>query len=522
MANGASVIQGIFPNGLVHIVAGAQAVQPKVGRPDWVQQRIGQPRGAPPPRVAPIQRASPNGNAVQLPPNLTTFANVGGQPLPADVRQRMESFFGASFADVRIHIGPQAASIGARAFTHGSNIHFAPGQFDPVTARGRQVLGHELAHVVQQRAGRVRNPFGSGVAVIHDVALEGEAERFGQRAAMHMNAAPTIQPAVRRSSRAPKPKDLSRFEDGLPEYRHRAVNTAELKRDIPNFDAGEDKGRPFHSGMRLAGAASAAAYGAYHVADLVSLGLLSDADWYRAAVKRGDMSVLNAGARFAGLAAVKGGAAYAAGALNAGVRGAVAGAAITTRAGRWLYSWVDSGVATYQPETFLGETIKVSDRPVQAPAAEGNANTVMGMSASEAAGRVRKSSATSQDHYEWLHLVGRSLGGPSVDTNYVAGSFHANTEMIALESAIRAAADRGNQMHVCVTAFCVYGTDVANRINYKVFKGAAKVKVFEKTFDANRGGYSLVESLALQEAATAALADDNSWWGTARRFLGPR
>ena len=45
------------------------------------------------------------------------------------------------------------------------------------------MLGHELTHVLQQRAGRVRNPMGTGVAVVQDPALEAEAERMGLRAA---------------------------------------------------------------------------------------------------------------------------------------------------------------------------------------------------------------------------------------------------------------------------------------------------------------------------------------------------
>jgi hypothetical protein len=45
------------------------------------------------------------------------------------------------------------------------------------------VLGHELAHVLQQRAGRVRNPQGSGIAIVQDVLLEAEAEHLGARAA---------------------------------------------------------------------------------------------------------------------------------------------------------------------------------------------------------------------------------------------------------------------------------------------------------------------------------------------------
>ena len=45
------------------------------------------------------------------------------------------------------------------------------------------MLGHELTHVVQQRAGRVKNPLGGGIAVVQDLTLEAEAERMGMRAA---------------------------------------------------------------------------------------------------------------------------------------------------------------------------------------------------------------------------------------------------------------------------------------------------------------------------------------------------
>lgn len=95
----------------------------------------------------------------------------------------MERMFGTSFADVRVHVRSDAAAIGATAYTQGCDIHFAPGVWSPDTTQGRRILGHELAHVVQQRSGRVRNPFGSGVAVVHHPGLEAEAERMGLRAA---------------------------------------------------------------------------------------------------------------------------------------------------------------------------------------------------------------------------------------------------------------------------------------------------------------------------------------------------
>lgn len=108
----------------------------------------------------------------------------GGWPLPRDVQAKMEAAFGANFSDVRVHVGPEASAIGAIAFTWGSDLHFAPGQYNPHTPQGQFLLGHELAHVVQQRAGRVANPFGSGVAVVQDHALEADADRMGRMASM--------------------------------------------------------------------------------------------------------------------------------------------------------------------------------------------------------------------------------------------------------------------------------------------------------------------------------------------------
>jgi hypothetical protein len=138
-------------------------------------------------------RALPLGFAFALPPQCLRLDAGGGQPLPQAVRQRMELLFGSGFADVRVHTSPQIAVMGAEAFTRGTHIHFAPGRYDPASPQGRQILGHELAHVVQQRSGRVGNPFGSGVAVISNSMLEAEAERMGQKAAQ---LGVTIQPKV--------------------------------------------------------------------------------------------------------------------------------------------------------------------------------------------------------------------------------------------------------------------------------------------------------------------------------------
>jgi len=139
--------------------------------------------------VVQTRGAQQTSQTIQRRPGVDAFQvsltqKTGGWPLPRDVQAKMESALGANFSDVRIHVGPEATAIGAIAFTWGSDIHFAPGQYNPHTPQGQSLLGHELAHVVQQRAGRVSNPFGSGVAVVQDHALEAEADRLGHMAAM--------------------------------------------------------------------------------------------------------------------------------------------------------------------------------------------------------------------------------------------------------------------------------------------------------------------------------------------------
>jgi Domain of unknown function (DUF4157) len=78
----------------------------------------------------------------------------GGTPLQADVRPQMEYGFGADFGSVRIHTDSKATElnreINARAFTHGTDIYFNSGQYDPASTQGKKLLAHELTHVVQQ------------------------------------------------------------------------------------------------------------------------------------------------------------------------------------------------------------------------------------------------------------------------------------------------------------------------------------------------------------------------------------
>lgn len=75
--------------------------------------------------------------------------------LPEAIRGPAEGALGADFSGVRVHTDGAAAetarALQARAFTVGEDIAFGAGEYQPGTARGRELLAHELAHVVQQR-----------------------------------------------------------------------------------------------------------------------------------------------------------------------------------------------------------------------------------------------------------------------------------------------------------------------------------------------------------------------------------
>lgn len=113
----------------------------------------------------------------------------GATPAATDLQQggvlaRMEAAFGADFSSVEISTGEHAGGLGAEAVTTGESIDFAPGRYQPETQKGAELLGHELAHVVQQRQGRVPVTAqfkGSDVNV--DEALEREADAAGAKAA---------------------------------------------------------------------------------------------------------------------------------------------------------------------------------------------------------------------------------------------------------------------------------------------------------------------------------------------------
>jgi hypothetical protein len=78
----------------------------------------------------------------------------GGQKLDAGIQTKMESGTGHDFSNVRVHTDSKADalsnSLGARAFTTGTDIFFKQGEYNPGSDAGQKLIAHEGTHVIQQ------------------------------------------------------------------------------------------------------------------------------------------------------------------------------------------------------------------------------------------------------------------------------------------------------------------------------------------------------------------------------------
>ena len=78
-----------------------------------------------------------------------------GNKMDPDTKAEMEAGFGADFSNVNVHSDSSAVEmseqLGAQAFTHGNDIYFNEGKFDPQTQGGKHLLAHELTHTIQQK-----------------------------------------------------------------------------------------------------------------------------------------------------------------------------------------------------------------------------------------------------------------------------------------------------------------------------------------------------------------------------------
>ncbi len=122
-------------------------------------------------REGALQRAAVNPSPVhEVPPIVHEVLRSPGRPLDAATRAFMEPRFGHDFSHVRVHTDAQAAesarAVNALAYTVGRDVVFGAGQYMTGTGEGRQLLAHELTHVVQQ---------GGASALVARISAPGDA-----------------------------------------------------------------------------------------------------------------------------------------------------------------------------------------------------------------------------------------------------------------------------------------------------------------------------------------------------------
>ena len=108
-------------------------------------------------REGTLQRAAVTPNiASGVPSVVHDVLSSSGQPLDTQTRSFMEPRFSHDFSQVRVHTDERAAesarSVNALAYTVGQDLVFGQGHYDPRTSEGKQLLAHELTHVVQQNS----------------------------------------------------------------------------------------------------------------------------------------------------------------------------------------------------------------------------------------------------------------------------------------------------------------------------------------------------------------------------------
>jgi hypothetical protein len=119
------------------------------------------------------------------PPLVHEVLNSPGRPLDPETRSFFEWRFQHDFGRVRVHTDEKAAesarAVNALAYTVGEQVVFDFGHFSPQTGPGRNLLAHELAHVVQQQGSYSS---GSKLAIAE---VEAPAEREADRIAGSVN-----------------------------------------------------------------------------------------------------------------------------------------------------------------------------------------------------------------------------------------------------------------------------------------------------------------------------------------------
>jgi len=159
-------------------------------------------------------RTSNQSKRESVPHVVHDVVNGNGQPLDQSTSSFMESRFGHDFSHVRVHTDARAAdsanAVNAMAYTVGRNIVFANGQYSPSTAIGKELIAHELTHVIQQQ--RLGEPLpGHLVLDTSQDQTEQEAQQVASGIAYRNNIRASAKPnaSLQRQSKTPAPAQPS-------------------------------------------------------------------------------------------------------------------------------------------------------------------------------------------------------------------------------------------------------------------------------------------------------------------------
>jgi len=130
-----------------------------------------------------IARQKLVGSAAPVADTFDKPALGAGHALAPGERQHYENRVGVNLKAARFHTGEQASTLAnnlnARAFTVGQHMVFGRNEYSPGTARGEQLITHELVHVAQHSNSMV-NSMGGGAPIMRTPKSESSDPTFAR------------------------------------------------------------------------------------------------------------------------------------------------------------------------------------------------------------------------------------------------------------------------------------------------------------------------------------------------------
>jgi hypothetical protein len=165
-----------------------------------------------------LQRKATSEAPSAVPPIVHGVLRSSGEPLDSETRAFFEPRFGHDFSHVRVHANETAAAsaraVSANAYTVGRDVVFDAGKYHPQDQTGRELIAHELAHVVQQQRATTRTG-SAGLVIDNNPTAEREADHAAQQATSGRGPIDIAVSSEGRVARQPAPAKDAVEEDIL-------------------------------------------------------------------------------------------------------------------------------------------------------------------------------------------------------------------------------------------------------------------------------------------------------------------